>query len=98
MLDAADGEKGLDIFQRHQVDVVITDIMMPEKDGLETIQEVKKTHPMTKIVAMSGEEEREGPSFLAIGRKLGADGVLVKPFSGKDLLSVLDSILAGCPA
>ena len=51
---AANGIQGIDSFRQHPTDIVITDIMMPEKDGVETIREIRKTSPEAKIIAMTG--------------------------------------------
>jgi YesN/AraC family two-component response regulator len=98
VLDAPDGEKGLVLLRHNAVDVVLTDIMMPEKEGLETIQEIKQAHPTARIVAMSGGGTTGNLSYLNIADKLGAHHVLAKPFARQDLLSALQKVLADRPA
>lgn len=85
---APNGKLGLKLFREEPADLVITDIFMPEKEGLETIRELKKEFPGVKIIAMLGGTSRvEGFSALPLAEKLGATGTLVKPFGRTQLLS-----------
>ena len=88
VVEAANGEDGLRVFQSTPVDLVMTDILMPEKEGLATIMELKKKNPKLKIIAMSGGSLKSS-NYLEYARKLGADKVLQKPF---DLRSVLEAV------
>ena len=77
-----------------QVDVVITDIVMPEGDGFEVIEAVKTACPATKIIAMSGGgSQLPGMEYLKLARILGADEVLLKPFTRRHVLDALARIL-----
>jgi len=70
---AADGVAGLALQKRRPVDVVVTDLLMPEKEGIETIAELRKEYPRTKIIAMSGHSRtRGGVDYLCTARELGA--------------------------
>ena len=77
--EAADGQLGVAAFGRGSFDVVITDILMPNQDGIETIRELRRRHPSVKIIAMSEDDEQPVPLYLRIARELGADEVLMKP-------------------
>ena len=88
--EAADGEKALDLFRREPVDVVVTDIVMPNKEGIETIVELRRLSPRLKIIAMSGRDTSE---FLGMALKLGADHTLQKPFEMRALVSLVRACL-----
>lgn len=74
-------------------DLVITDIIMPEKEGIETLQEIRRRHPRTAVIAMSGGDAGGGSGFLDIALKLGADRILRKPFRRAELLAVVEDAL-----
>lgn len=75
-------------------DLVITDLIMPEKEGIETIIALRKALPKMKVIAMSG-GGRGGPkNYLQLALKLGAVGILEKPFDREKLLSVVQAALA----
>lgn len=91
---ARNGREGLRSFRLDPNDLVITDIFMPEKEGLETIREFQKEFPSVKIIAMSGGSSRaEGFSALPLAEKLGASYALEKPFSRDDLLTLVRTCL-----
>ena len=93
VIEAADGDLGLKAFREHQPDLVITDIVMPNKEGLETIMELRREFPAVKIVAMSGGTRGMVISFLPAAKKLGADYTLPKPFNLGELLAIVDEAL-----
>lgn len=95
--DADDGEKGVALFRENPADLVVTDIFMPEKEGLETINEIKRLRPETKIVAISGGGRMEPDDYLTIAKSVGADRSLLKPFDIDNLVEVVDTLLNGCP-
>lgn len=74
-------------------DVMITDIIMPEMDGLEVIQYVKATHPSTKIIAISGGGYFCASDLLMMAREFGASMVLSKPFSFSTLKVQLNTLI-----
>jgi YesN/AraC family two-component response regulator len=83
----------MDCYRQQPSDVVITDILMPVKEGLETIQALKKLDPDVKIIAMSsGGEDEFG--YLQSAVAFGARRILHKPFSRDDLLSTLADLVA----
>jgi CheY-like chemotaxis protein len=90
---ARDGVEGLAAFRRISPKVVLTDIIMPEKEGLETIMAMRRERPATKIIAMSGSGERGGRDYLTIAKRLGADAVIHKPFEVDDLVKLLRTFL-----
>jgi len=89
ILEAENGQKGLEIFNTEAIDLVITDIMMPEKDGFETISELNKIRPGIKIIALTG----YGLHNLPIAFDLGAALVYEKPIKPKDLKKAVANLL-----
>src|SRR5258708_8143673 len=97
VIEAEDGEVGIAVVEMHDPALVITDLIMPKKEGIETIQQIRRSHPNTKIIAMSGHVRSDGISYLDAARKLGADAILAKPFLRATLLDIVDRLLnAGC--
>jgi two-component system cell cycle response regulator CpdR len=94
---ALNGIEGMRLFEKDKYDMVITDIIMPEKEGLETIFELRKLHPQLKIIAISG-GGRIGPDGYLPGAKLlGANMVFQKPLVQKDLLNAIATLLNESP-
>lgn len=91
---AADGEAGLALLRDKPVDVVVTDLFMPDKDGIETIVELKKRYPDVKIVVMSGFTSIGGTDYLGVARELGAVTTLKKPFDPAELSKVVRELTA----
>jgi len=87
--EACHGLEGIRHFRTFQVDLVITDILMPVKEGLETIRDLQHEFPMTKIIAMSEAPSKTHPNLLQIAKSLGAISVLQKPFSINELLEAV---------
>lgn len=90
---AGNGVEALKLMQNTPVDIMITDLLMPEKEGLETIMEVRKAYPDVKIIAISGGGRDGAIDFLNIAEKLGASHTLSKPFSPEDIRKVVQEIL-----
>jgi DNA-binding response OmpR family regulator len=86
---AADGEAALASHRARPADVVVTDLFMPDKDGIETIIELKKLYPLVKIVAMSGWTSTQGSDYLQVAREIGAAVTLQKPFDPAELSRVV---------
>jgi DNA-binding response OmpR family regulator len=86
VLTARNGEEALGYLNGHPVDVVLTDIFMPEMDGIETIAALRKLFPDIRVIAMSG---RPGVDYLAVARELGVARTLRKPFDIEELLAAL---------
>jgi CheY-like chemotaxis protein len=91
---AADGVRGLAAFRENRPDLVITDIIMPEKEGIETIIEIRAQAPDLPILAISGGARIGNADFLQIAKRLGATDVLPKPFEPKELLAKVEACLA----
>jgi DNA-binding response OmpR family regulator len=88
---AADGADGLRKFHAHPAEVVVCDIYMPEKDGIETIVELSKEYHGLKIIAMSGDAPGR-LSLIASARSLGAHATLPKPFEPDELVNAVRSV------
>lgn len=91
---AADGDPGINLASKIKFDLVITDIIMPDKEGLETIIELKKGNPDLPIIAMSGGGHMSSDDILELALSLGANAVLRKPFDGSELIALVESCLA----
>jgi len=89
---AADGEEAVGFAEKSPFDVLITDIFMPKKDGIQTIAEFRTRFPNTKIIAMSGGGTISGEEGLRLAKRTGADMTLVKPFSMSELAAALESL------
>lgn len=85
--EATNGVEGVAQFKRENPDLVITDMLMPNKEGLETIMEIRAHRPSVKIIAMSGGGNTQNMSFLEMAKKVGADAVVAKPFGPQDILT-----------
>jgi CheY-like chemotaxis protein len=92
--EAANGREALVVQGEQRADVLITDIFMPERDGLETIDEFKRAFPDTVIIAMSGRTTSPRPNYLYAAREFGAHATLAKPFDSQALLDMLKAL--GC--
>lgn len=90
---ASNGNEGLELFQKLPAELVITDIIMPEKEGLETIREMKRMKPDLKIIAMSGGGKISADSYLETAKIFGASMVLQKPFAQKTMVSAVNELM-----
>jgi len=97
VVTAADGQRGMVAFRESAPDIVITDIIMPEQDGIATIRQMRRERPQIKILAISGEVGIGNFDVLEIARKLGADDVIGKPFDAAALLACLRAMQAAPP-
>lgn len=101
---ACDGEEGLDLLREESADLVITDIIMPGKDGVQTAYDIRMEFPKTKIIVMSGggnvSPQDYEPSaitttaYLASAAEIGADLTLTKPFDRKELIRMAKELIA----
>lgn len=90
---ANNGETGLERQRADPADLLITDIIMPDMDGIEMIIEFRKEFPKTKIVAVSGGGRLGNQDFLKVAKQIGADAVLPKPFKRSELLEAITRAL-----
>jgi DNA-binding response OmpR family regulator len=93
VLEASNGKEALLKFKPAVIDLVITDIIMPEEDGLKVIMQLRELKPGLKIIAISGGGKIGPGNYLNLARALGADEIFPKPFSLTSLLTRIDSIL-----
>jgi CheY-like chemotaxis protein len=90
--------EGISVVKQHRFDLVITDVLMPEGDGLALITELRKEQPNVRILAMSGGGRYlEGTDCLKMARGMGAHAVLTKPFGHEQLLTGIKQALAPQP-
>jgi CheY-like chemotaxis protein len=95
VISAMDGKLGIATFNSEHPDLVITDIIMPEKEGLQTITEIRNINPDAKIIAISGGGRVGNTDFLTIARRLGAFEAIAKPFTPKELVNCVGRCLNG---
>lgn len=93
--EAADGKEGLKRFAEFPADVIITDLVMPEKEGLETISELKKIMPEVNIIAISGGGKIGPEGYLTVAKSLGAKYTFTKPVNKEKLLEAIQTLIPG---
>jgi CheY-like chemotaxis protein len=93
VVDAKDGEAGLLVVEKSLPALIVTDIVMPNREGIETIREAKRRFPAIPIVAISGGGRLGPDGFLELALKLGADDCLAKPFRPAELLDKVSRLL-----
>ena len=89
---AADGRQASALYRSHTPDIVITDIYMPDRDGLEALMELRRDFPRVKVIAMSGGISNQ--EMLQVASALGASRTLAKPFEPAELLSAVAQLAA----
>lgn len=89
VLEAATGNEVEVIYQQQHPDLVITDLLMPDKDGLEVIMDLRRTDQDVKIIAISGSSSKNSANYLSLAQKLGARGTLTKPFTPEEFLEAV---------
>ncbi len=92
-MEASDGSEGLILNRSNPADLVITDILMPEKEGIETIREMRRDFPETKIIAISGGGRLYTSDYLKIAQHIGADRVFAKPFEKNEILAAVQELI-----
>ena len=93
VLEASDGKQGVDVFREKSADLVITDIVMPNKEGLETIRDLRRLDPQVKIIAISGGGRNTPDDYLDVAEKFGAMRTFEKPFEWDDLIQAITELL-----
>jgi len=94
VMEAADGKLAMKLLQEQPADLVITDLIMPEKEGIETIMDLRRDFPEVRIIAMSGGGIIEAKDYLGMARGMGAHRVFEKPFRVADMLNAVRELLA----
>ena len=91
--EASDGRKGIAQFRSKPADLVITDLVMPRQEGIETILELRRDFPGLRIIAISG--AAHSPTYLRLADQLGATRTLAKPVPAETLLRAVEELLTG---
>jgi len=97
VMEAPEGKAGLKVLKSSAVDLVVTDLFMPEKEGLETIRRIVKDHPTLPIIAISGGMKGSTMDFLPMAKILGAARVFHKPLDRKAFLAATRELLGEVP-
>ncbi len=93
VLEASNGKEAIESQRKISADILITDILMPEKDGIETILEFRRDFPSVKILAISGGGRLDKEWCLNIAKKSGADRTLSKPFRCEEILATVNELI-----
>ncbi len=93
VLDAADGKVGMRLLREQRPDLVISDLFMPEMDGVELLRQLRRESPELRVVAMSGGAYDGQIELLDVATGLGAAAVLRKPFELEELVSIVSDVL-----
>ena len=93
VVTASNGQKGIDIFRNDQADLVLTDMIMPVKDGLKTIMDLEKEFPDIKIIAISGGGVIEAGRYLNLAEHIGVKQTLTKPVTKEQLINAVNEVL-----
>ena len=94
VVEAQDGKIAMKLFHQDlTVDLVITDLIMPEKEGIETVIELRRDFPKVPIIAISGGGRIDPNDYLLLAKKLGAQITLEKPFSRKDIINAVNELI-----
>jgi len=96
--DAPGSAEGIRMHRENPFDLIVTDIFMPEKEGISTIIDLRREYPRLRIIAMSGGGDFEPYGILDIAHRVGADRTIPKPFSRIELLEAVNAVLASDPA
>jgi two-component system cell cycle response regulator CpdR len=91
--EAGNGQEGLKQLNESSVDLVLTDIIMPDMEGVEAVMHLKRTRPELKVIVMSGGGRLTPDSYLKLALKVGAFRALSKPFATEDLLEAVEAAL-----
>ena len=93
VLEAENGKDAITHFKPFLTDLVVTDLIMPEEDGLKVIIKLRELKPSIKIIAISGGGKVGPGSYLNLAKALGADAIYTKPFSINDLILKIEQLL-----
>lgn len=93
VMEASDGKEGISLYRERQADLIITDIIMPKKEGLETIMDLWAEFPELKIIAISGGGRLGPETYLELAEGFGANRLLNKPLGHEELLEAVQDLL-----
>jgi CheY-like chemotaxis protein len=93
-IEAGNGQEAIEMFEEYRPDLVITDIFMPQTDGIETIRAIRRCQPDARIIAISGGYVGSGWNYLGSVVVLGADLALQKPFTVRQMTTAIDRLLS----
>ncbi len=93
VIEAENGKDAISHFKPLITDILVTDLIMPDEDGLKVIIKLKELKPTLKIIAISGGGKAGPGSYLNLAKALGADAIFSKPFSVNDLISKIEELL-----
>jgi DNA-binding NtrC family response regulator len=93
VVHAPNGKEGMRVCRQQAIDLIITDIIMPEKDGIEMILELRHDFPDLKVIAISGGGRLGPDGYLEMAKKLGAHRTFFKPFNRKEILDAVQELL-----
>ncbi len=95
VIEAKDGGQAVEMYRKRTPDLVIVDIVMPIKDGVRTFLELRGLDAKAKIIAMSAGARSGKIDYLNLTKRIGANGILVKPFNRASVLALVGKVLAG---
>jgi CheY-like chemotaxis protein len=95
---ACDGQDVLEKIENDILDLIITDLFMPNKEGLEVIQEIRVRYPSINIIAMSSDGPAGYSSFLKMAQAIGANAILKKPFGPEMLIKTINELFGPAPS
>ncbi len=95
IMEAENGQVACDMFGDADIDLIVTDLVMPEKNGIEMIMEIKRSQPKVKVIAISGGIGFSGQiDLLSVANLLGAKHIIKKPFGVDDVRDAVNDMLA----
>lgn len=94
VLEADNGRTGMTLVEKEHPDAVVCDILMPEKEGVETIRDIRRLYPEVKILAISGGGSTHNFKFLDVAQKFGAHATMSKPFRPAAFAAAISTLLA----
>lgn len=92
--EADNGNTAMERVREEAIDLVITDIVMPEREGLETIRDLKRDFPEIPVIAISGGGAIDGETYLDLAKRFGADKIFCKPFDLGELMGAVEELLS----
>ena len=94
---AQDGLEASRKLDQEPYDLMVTDIVMPNREGLESIMEARERHPDLRLIAISGGGRERTEAYLRMAETFGAQAVFRKPFPPRDMLAKVDELIGGVP-